>query len=61
MAKDELTEQYLGALLWELYETKERCRKLLKENTDLKIELAKTTVKLEMLEAFQGKDEQNEN
>ena len=46
------TEQYLAAVLWELHETKEANRKLLRENTDLKIQNAKLTRRLEWHEAF---------
>ena len=49
-------EQCLGAVLWELYETKERNRELLRMNTDLRIENAALRVKVEMLECFQGRE-----
>lgn len=45
--------QTLGAVLCDLHETKEANRKLLRENTDLKLENAKLKRKVEWYEAFQ--------
>ena len=54
------SENYLGAVLWELFETKERNRELLKENTNLKIENAKLKVRLEMYQAFADRKKERE-
>ena len=45
--------QTLGAVLCELHDAKELNRELLRENTDLKIQIAKLTRKVEWYEAFQ--------
>lgn len=45
-------EQYLAAVLWDLHQTKEMNRELLRENTNLKIENAKMKVRLEWYQAF---------
>ena len=45
-------QQTLGAVLCELNDFKEMNRRLLQENTDLKIQLARMTRKVEWYEAF---------
>ena len=60
MANNE--HQTLGAVLCDLHETKEANRKLLRENTDLKIQIAKLTRKVEWYEAFSRRRKtKNEN
>ena len=54
------TEQYLAALLWELYETKQLNRELLRKNTNLTIENAKLKVRLEMYQAFADRKKERE-
>ena len=54
-------EQYLAAVLWELHETREMNRELLRENTNLKIENAKMKVRLEWYQAFAGRKRGNRN
>ena len=55
------TEQYIAALLWELHETKQLNRELLRKNTNLTIENAKLKVRLEMNQAFAERKRGNKN
>ena len=55
------TEQYIAALLWELHETKQLNRELLRKNTNLTIENAKLKVRLEMYQAFAERKRGNKN
>ena len=55
------TEQYIAALLWELYGTKQLNRELLRKNTNLTIENAKLKVRLEMNQAFADRKRGNKN
>ena len=54
------TEQYIAALLWELHETKQLNRELLRKNTNLTIENAKLKVRLEMYQAFADRKKERE-
>lgn len=55
-------QQTLGAVLCELHDAKELNRGLLRENTDLKIQIAKLTRKVEWYEAFSRRRKtKNEN
>lgn len=55
-------QQTLGAVLCQLNDYKEKNRRLLQENTDLRIEIASLRVEKEMLECFlEGSNEHELN
>lgn len=54
-------EQYIAAVLWELHETKQLNRELLRKNTNLTIENAKLKVRLEWYQAFAERKRGNRN
>ena len=53
-------EQYIAAVLWELHETKQLNRELLRKNTNLTIENAKLKVRLEWYQAFAERKKERE-
>ena len=53
-------EQYIAAVLWELHETKQLNRELLRKNTNLTIENAKLKVRLECHQAFAERKKERE-
>ena len=53
-------EQYIAAVLWELHETKQLNRELLRKNTNLTIENAKLKVRLEWYQAFTERKKERE-
>ena len=53
-------EQYIAAVLWELHETKQLTRELLRKNTNLTIENAKLKVRLEWHQAFAERKKERE-
>ena len=53
-------EQYIAAVLWELHETKQLNRDLLRKNTNLTIENAKLKVRLEWYQAFAERKKERE-